>query len=43
MSTTFYAIYILMWPALTLGVLIYICRAVWLDAKNARANNEDMV
>lgn len=43
MKTLFYAIYILMWPALTLGVLIYICRAVWRDARRARQNQEDLI
>lgn len=38
-----YTFYILMWPALTLGVLFYICRAVWRDAKNAKKNKEGMV
>lgn len=42
-TTMFYTAYILMWPALTFGVLVYICRAVWLDMKNAKANNEDVV
>ena len=42
-KTAFYAFYILMWPALTLGVLVYICRAVWKDAKAAKENNEDLV
>lgn len=42
-TTAFYTFYILMWPALTLGVLIYICRAVWRDAKKAKANNQDLV
>lgn len=42
-KTLFYTFYILMWPALTLGVLVYICRAVWKDTKAARKNNEDLV
>ena len=43
MKLAFYTFYILVWPALTLGVLIYICRAVWRDAKKARKNNKGMV
>lgn len=42
-TAIFYALYILMWPALTLGVLVYICRAVWSDARKAKANNQDLV
>lgn len=42
-TTMFYTVYILMWPALTLGVLIYICRAVWKDVKAAKKSNRDLV
>lgn len=38
-----YSIYILMWPALSLGVLAYILRAVWRDAKEAKKTNQSIV
>lgn len=43
MKTAFYTFYILMWPTLTLGVLFYICRAVWRDARKAKKTNRSMV
>lgn len=43
MKTLFYLTYILIWPALTAGVLFYICKAVWQDAKKAKARNEDLI
>ncbi len=43
MKVAFYTFYILMWPALTLGVLFYICRAVWRDVKEAKKNNKGLV
>lgn len=43
MKVALYTFYVLMWPALTLGVLFYICRAVWRDAKKAKKTNRGMV
>lgn len=42
-KTALYTFYVLMWPALTFAVLVYICRAVWKDIKAAKANNEDVI
>lgn len=42
-KTTLYSIYILMWPALSLGVLLYILRAVWRDAKEAKKENKSIL
>lgn len=42
-KTAFYLVYVLMWPALTVGVLYYICSAVWRDAKKAKEKNEDLI
>lgn len=42
-KTLLYSTYILIWPTLTLGVLIYICRAVWRDAKRAKKQNRDLI
>lgn len=38
-----YGAYILLWPALTLGVLVVICRAVIRDARKARESDEDLL
>ncbi|WP_238942178.1 putative transporter small subunit [Marinobacter sediminum] len=38
-----YGAYILIWPALTLGVLTVICGAVVRDARNARDSDEDLI
>lgn len=38
-----YSFYILMWPALSLGVLFYILRAVWKDAQAAKKANESII
>ncbi|HSH48079.1 MAG TPA: putative transporter small subunit [Halomonas sp.] len=35
--------YVLIWPALTLGVLIVICRAVINDRRTAKRERRDMV
>ncbi|MEY1662476.1 putative transporter small subunit [Isoalcanivorax beigongshangi] len=43
MTEFIYGAYILAWPALTLGVLIYICRAVWRDVAEARREQRDLV
>lgn len=45
MNTTvlLYAIYILIWPALTLGVLVYISGAVWRDARIAKKKGRDLI
>lgn len=42
-KTALYTLYILMWPALSLGVLLYILRAVWRDAKKAKKQNKGIV
>lgn len=41
MSEFIYGAYILIWPALTLGVLAIICGAVIRDARAARKSGED--
>lgn len=38
-----YTAYILVWPALTLGVLTVICWAVIRDVRKARKANEDLI
>ncbi|WP_227677745.1 MULTISPECIES: putative transporter small subunit [Psychrobacter] len=38
-----YGLYILIWPALTLAVLILICTATYRDVKKARRQNKDIV
>ena len=38
-----YGLYILIWPAITLGVLILICTATYRDIKKAQYNNKDIV
>lgn len=43
MSELAYGTYILIWPALTLGVLAVICSAVIKDAVEARKSDSDMV
>lgn len=42
-SIILYAIYILIWPALTLGVLIYISGAVWREARIAKKKGHDLI
>lgn len=41
--TTLFAIYVLIWPVLTLGVLALICRAVIRDRRQAREENRELV
>lgn len=41
--TTLFTFYVLVWPALTLGVLAIICRAVIRDRRCAREENRDLV
>ncbi len=41
--TTFFAFYVLIWPALTLGVLIVICRAALRDRREARRQRKQLV
>lgn len=36
-------IYILIWPALTFGILWVICRAVWQDIKAAKKEKRGLV
>ena len=38
-----YAAYILIWPALTPGVLAVICTAVVRDIRKARKTDEDLI
>lgn len=38
-----YGLYILIWPAITLGVLILICTATYRDVKSAKRENRDIV
>lgn len=38
-----YGLYILIWPAITLGVLVLICTATYRDIKAARHDNKDIV
>ncbi len=38
-----YGLYILIWPVITLGVLILICTATYLDIKKAQYNNKDII
>lgn len=38
-----YGFYILIWPAITLGVLILICTATYCDIKRAKQSNKDIV
>lgn len=42
-ETLLYTGYILMWPALTLGVLIYICGAVFFDVRKAKKEGRDLI
>lgn len=42
MSTAF-TFYVLIWPALTLGVLVVICRAVLQDHRRARKEKRELV
>jgi hypothetical protein len=41
--TMLFSFYVLIWPVLTLGVLALICRAVWRDRRQARAENRELV
>lgn len=41
--TALMGFYVLIWPALTLGVLILICRAVIRDRREAREENRELV
>lgn len=43
MSFLILSTYILVWPALTLWVLVVLCRAVLKDYRSAKKNNEEMV
>lgn len=38
-----YGLYILIWPAITLGVLVLICTATYRDVKKAKRDNRDIV
>lgn len=41
--TALYAFYVLIWPALTLGVLALIIRAVLRDRRKAKEENRELV
>ncbi|WP_240724612.1 putative transporter small subunit [Halomonas borealis] len=41
--TTLFALYVLIWPALTLGVLVLICRAVLRDRREAQKEQRELV
>ncbi|HIX61195.1 MAG TPA: putative transporter small subunit [Candidatus Halomonas stercoripullorum] len=41
--TFLYTAYVLIWPALTLGVLAVICRAVWRDYRTANREGRGVV
>ncbi|MDN6180825.1 MAG: putative transporter small subunit [Halomonas subglaciescola] len=41
--TVLLGFYVLIWPALTLGVLILICRAVMRDRRQAKKEHREMV
>ncbi len=41
--TALYGFYVLIWPALTLGVLILIIRAVIRDRRKAKEEHRDLV
>ncbi|WP_223111510.1 putative transporter small subunit [Billgrantia pellis] len=41
--TMLYGFYVLIWPALTLGVLVLICRAVLRDWRAARKEQRELV
>lgn len=41
--TALMTFYVLIWPALTLGVLALICRAVLRDRRQARKENRELV
>lgn len=42
-NTLIYGLYILIWPVITLAVLILICTATYRDLKKSRRNNKDIV
>ena len=42
-STFIYGLYILVWPVITLGVLVLICTATYRDIKKAQRNNKDII
>ncbi|MDX1466434.1 putative transporter small subunit [Halomonas denitrificans] len=41
--TLLYGFYVLVWPALTLGVLVLICRAVLRDRRDAKREHRELV
>ena len=43
MSVFAYGLYILIWPAITLAVLILICTATYRDVKKAKSENKSIV
>ncbi|MBZ0329633.1 putative transporter small subunit [Halomonas sp. M5N1S17] len=38
-----YGFYVLIWPAITLGVLVVICRAVMRDRRKAKEEQRELV
>ncbi|WP_224750083.1 putative transporter small subunit [Halomonas sp. ML-15] len=41
--TALYGFYVLIWPALTLAVLVVICRAVLRDHRKAKEERRELV
>ncbi|MGO2415378.1 MULTISPECIES: putative transporter small subunit [Cobetia] len=41
--TLLFAVYVLVWPVLTLAVLVVICRAVARDRRSAREEERELV
>nr|WP_240457949.1 putative transporter small subunit [Halomonas socia] len=41
--TALYGFYVLIWPAITLGVLVVICRAVIHDRRKAKEEQRELV
>jgi len=42
-NTFIYGLYILIWSAITLAVLVLICTATYRDIKRAKRDNKDIV
>lgn len=42
-NTFIYGLYILIWPVITLAVLILICTATYRDLKESRRNHKNIV
>lgn len=42
-NTFIYGLYILIWPAIILGVLVLICTATYRDIRKAQRDNKDII